>query len=113
MKRADLKVKFLSMLFSNLNLSLINNRTPNTMVVKAIIFISLSFSMTPVSAKRNPIIITGIDEIRILIKITLLFKNFIISLKKKYSTAINEPMCKLTSIETLIIKIKILYIKMR
>ena len=59
-----------------------NKRIPNKIVVKAITFIFLTLSIIPDSTRPYPIIITGIDETKILNRRALSFKNFKISLLK-------------------------------
>ena len=70
-KIADLKLKFFSIVFSIVNLSLTNNKTPKIKVVQAIVSIFLIFSIRFVSTKIKPTNITGIDDIIILKKIIL------------------------------------------
>ena len=64
-KNADFKVKFSSILFSNLNLSLIKSRIPKKIVVQAIVSIFLNISIVPVFTRIYPTIITGREEINI------------------------------------------------
>ena len=67
-KIADFKLKFFSIVFSILNLSLINNKMPKIKVVHAIVSMFLIFSIKFVSTKITPTNITGIDDIIILKK---------------------------------------------
>jgi hypothetical protein len=70
-KIADLKLKFFSIVFFIVNLSLTNNKTPKIKVVQAIVSIFLIFSIRFVSTKIKPTNITGIEDIIILKKIIL------------------------------------------
>ena len=67
-KIADLKLKFFLIVFSILNLSLINNKIPKIKVVQAITWMFLIFSIIFVSIKMTPANITGTDDIIILKK---------------------------------------------
>ena len=67
-KIADLKLKFFLIVFSILNLSLINNKIPKIKVVQAITWMFLIFSIIFVSIKIKPTNITGTDDIKILKK---------------------------------------------
>ena len=69
--KAVLKEKFFSIFLFKLNLSLINNKIPNIMVVHATISTFLIFSIKFVSTKIIPLSITGIEDITILKNRTL------------------------------------------
>ena len=77
------------------------SKIPNTKVIQPIILRFLIFSIRLDSIRKNPINIIGIDDIKILKKSILLSKKLKISLRKKTKTAINDPICKLVSMDKL------------
>ena len=74
-------------------------RIPNITVVQPINFKFLNSSIKLVLTNKYPVIITGTEETMILKKSCLFLRNFLNLCENKLTTAINEPMCKLTSID--------------
>ena len=64
--KADLKLKFFSILFTSLNLSLEYRSNAKIIVVQAITLIFLNSSIKLVFKRKNPTKIIGIEDIKIL-----------------------------------------------
>ena len=77
---ADLYVKWFPIFLFILNLSLMKSSIPNNKVIQPITFMFLNSLIKLVWTRIKPNIITGNEEIKILIKSSLFFINFIKSL---------------------------------